>query len=218
MVKFTFLIFNLLSILNFYSIYSKMARCFMVPDNNSTISGEVKFIQENESSPVMIELKVFRAVSIHGFHIHEKGSIEGGCAAAGAHYNPLNKDHGGPDSLIRHMGDLGNVKTTLGDSIIYKFTNDRISLFGEYSIMGRTCVIHAKQDDLGMGNNEESKKTGNSGIRLACGVLQEYEPLMSAVFGLSFLILGLGFSIYYFFFVHNKKNHSEDESINLSIK
>ena len=76
MVKFTFLIFNLLSILNFYSIYSKMARCFMVPDNNSTISGEVKFIQENESSPVMIELKVFRAVSIHGFHIHEKGSIE----------------------------------------------------------------------------------------------------------------------------------------------
>ncbi len=202
----------LLSLINLNFVISKMARCYMTPDNNSTISGEVKFIQDSETSPVTIELKVFGAITIHGFHIHEKGTIEGGCAAAGAHYNPSNQVHGGPDTIIRHMGDLGNVKTTLGDAIISRFTNDKISLFGEYTIMGRTCVIHAQEDDLGKGKNEESKKTGNAGIRLACGVLQDYDPMMSAVIGISFLIIGVGFSIYYFFCIY--KNKKSDEEMN----
>lgn len=187
-----------------------MARCYMIPDNNSTVSGEVRFTQETESSPVTIELKVFGASSIHGFHIHEKGTIEGGCAAAGAHFNPMNQVHGGPDTQIRHMGDLGNVKITQGNGIIDKFTNDKISLFGDNTIMGRTCVIHALEDDLGKGKNDESQKTGNSGMRLACGVLQDYDPMMSALVGISFLILGIGLSAYYFFCIYKNKNTDEE--------
>jgi Cu-Zn family superoxide dismutase len=37
--------------------------------------------------------------------------------------------------------------------------------------LGRSCVIHAKEDDLGKGNDEQSKLTGNSGGRVACGVI-----------------------------------------------
>jgi len=44
-------------------------------------------------------------------------------------------------------------------------------LFGEYSVLGRSCVIHKNTDDLGRGGNEESLKTGNAGSRVACGVI-----------------------------------------------
>jgi Cu-Zn family superoxide dismutase len=46
-----------------------------------------------------------------------------------------------------------------------------VQLQGEFSVIGRSMVVHAAEDDLGRGGNAESKKTGNAGTRLACGVI-----------------------------------------------
>lgn len=51
------------------------------------------------------------------------------------------------------------------------FTDDLISLIGPYSILGRGVVLHERADDFGRSNHPDSKKTGNAGGRVACGVV-----------------------------------------------
>ena len=46
-----------------------------------------------------------------------------------------------------------------------------LSLSGSNSILGRSVVVHADQDDLGKGGHELSKTTGNAGGRLSCGII-----------------------------------------------
>jgi Cu-Zn family superoxide dismutase len=101
--------------------------------------------------------------SLHGIHIHQYGDLSQGCKSAGPHFNPLNMPHGGLYDEQRHVGDLGNLKTNEEGFAYAAFTDTKVSLFGEHSVIGRSVVIHENEDDLGRGGNEESLKTGNSG-------------------------------------------------------
>lgn len=53
----------------------------------------------------------------------------------------------------------------------FSFKDSIIKLTGDRSIVGRSVVVHEKEDDLGRGGNTDSKKTGNAGGRVACGVI-----------------------------------------------
>lgn len=113
----------------------------------------------------------------YGFHIHELGDTSS-CDAAGAHYNPDGTTHGGRDHNVRHVGDLGNIQFVGADSAVagVDFVDDVIALRGRNSILGRTLMLHAGEDDLGLGGHETSLTTGNAGARVACGVIGIQSP------------------------------------------
>jgi len=69
------------------------------------------------------------------------------------------------------VGDLGNLTADQEGNVNVCFVDKVISLYGEYSIVGRSVVVHANEDDEGKTNHPESSKTGNSGPRVACGVI-----------------------------------------------
>jgi Cu-Zn family superoxide dismutase len=75
------------------------------------------------------------------------------------------------------VGDLGNVTADAHGVVHVNILNPMMFLHSEHSIVGRAIVIHAMPDDLGRGGNEESTKTGNSGARLACGIIGLTNPM-----------------------------------------
>ncbi|CAG9772496.1 unnamed protein product [Ceutorhynchus assimilis] len=143
---------------------------------SETVNGTVFFSQEGDG-PVQVngELKGLKQ-GLHGFHIHEFGDNTNGCISAGAHFNPDQKDHGGPTDEERHVGDLGNVTANAEGVAKINISDKLISLCGCNSIIGRTIVVHADPDDLGKGGHDLSKMTGNAGGRLACAVIGLAQP------------------------------------------
>ncbi|KAN0019193.1 hypothetical protein ACTFIU_002395 [Dictyostelium citrinum] len=136
------------------------------------VDGIINFKQHDNKSPVVISgvitgLKQGK----HGFHVHEFGDTTNGCISAGAHYNPFKKEHAGPNDENRHVGDLGNIESNQDKKSIINITDNIITLFGQHSIVGRSIVVHEKEDDLGRGNTPDSKITGNAGARLGCGII-----------------------------------------------
>lgn len=77
----------------------------------------------------------------HGFHIHQFGDLTNGCISAGAHFNPFNKEHGGPNDYNRHAGDLGNVIAGPDGVAVVEIVDREIPLNGLYSIIGRSVVV-----------------------------------------------------------------------------
>tara|TARA_B100000795_G_C22413329_1_gene291702 strand:+ start:17 stop:517 length:501 start_codon:yes stop_codon:yes gene_type:complete len=139
--------------------------------NKDNIYGTVKFTEKNKK--VKIEYEIFGLKDgKHGFHIHEYGDLTDGCTSSCAHFNPYNKNHGGLESKERHVGDLGNIisKNNVAKGII-KDHLISLKLKSKCCIIGRCVVIHKDADDLGLGKNKESLKTGNAGKRLCCGVI-----------------------------------------------
>nr|AJD25265.1 Cu/Zn superoxide dismutase-like protein [Plectreurys tristis] len=77
---------------------------------NGTVVGTITLQSQGPGSPVTVNGQISGLTSgKHGFHVHQFGDLSNGCAAAGGHYNPFNRQHGAPSDTIRHVGDLGNI-------------------------------------------------------------------------------------------------------------
>lgn len=135
------------------------------------VSGIVRFSNRESKCLITYDIKGLKD-GLHGFHVHECGDMTEGCTSGCAHFNPDGVVHGGRNSQVRHAGDLGNIRSSNGRAsgtlTVRGLSADPKS---EKSIIGRMIIVHADEDDLGRGGDEESIKTGNAGKRLACGVI-----------------------------------------------
>lgn len=145
------------------------ATCELMPDPNlptgqPKIYGQVLFKQTFPAGILQV------LVNVHGLptddqqkraiHVHQYGDLSQGFITVGPHYNPLGVDH------PAHPGDFGNY-VAINGTIRQNLNMEEGTLFGGQSILGRAVVIHEKEDDLGLGPNEESKRSGNAGRRIA---------------------------------------------------
>ncbi len=134
--------------------------------NAGKIQGVVVFTQKEEHVSIRVDTKGLKRNAKHGFHIHETGDLREGCKSCCAHYNPDNTEHAGLEG--GHAGDLGNIKTDEEGVCDMTIRTDK---FIVDNILGRSVIIHEDEDDLGLGEFEDSKTTGHSGSRIACSVI-----------------------------------------------
>ncbi|TXC63952.1 superoxide dismutase family protein [Sphingosinicella ginsenosidimutans] len=107
---------------------------------------------------------------VHGIHIHMTGQCEApGFTSAGGHWNPTAHQHGTLNPQGPHMGDLpnltidrhgrGTLDTVIAGGMLQGGANPLLDADGA------AVVIHAGPDDY------RSDPAGNSGGRVACGVI-----------------------------------------------
>jgi Cu-Zn family superoxide dismutase len=140
------------------------------PTQGGNVKGVVTFTKDGDNLKVVADLEGLTA-GRHGFHIHQFGddsSPDG--KSAGDHFNPSNQRHGGPTDVQHHMGDMGNIEAQSDGKAHLEMTLSGVSLTGANSIIGRSVVVHEKEDDM------MSQPAGNSGARLAVGVIGIAQP------------------------------------------
>jgi Cu-Zn family superoxide dismutase len=134
--------------------------------NDTDFTGTVTFTQEGDSVRVVADFAGVDKPGKHGFHVHENGQCEhtDHFKSAGGHFNPANVEHACPPTDPRHAGDLGNLEVKGGTGHL-EITSNALSLSGPNSVVGKALILHAGEDDC------KTQPTGNSGDRLACGVV-----------------------------------------------
>lgn len=106
----------------------------------------------------------------HGIHLHAIGQCVGPAfTSAGGHHNPLGAEHGLDNPDGAHAGDLPNlVVNEAGRGHLDRVSHLATLSSGPLSLLdanGSAIVIHANEDD------QVTDPTGNSGARVACGVI-----------------------------------------------
>lgn len=143
-------------------------------EESDTVTGQVFFMQKPGTSTLVKGKIQGLKPGLHGFHIHKYSDFSEGCDSTGGHFNPENVNHG--DLNEGHAGDFGNIEANKDGVAKFLFEAKKAELTGEDSIVGRSIVVHEGEDDLGKGNDKESLESGNSGDRVACGVIMLINP------------------------------------------
>lgn len=146
------------------------ATAIMKPTAGNTAGGTVTFVQKGKLLVMQADISGLKPNTEHGIHIHEKGDCSApDGSSAGGHFNPTNKPHGHYATAESHAGDMPNLKSDANGAAKLSVPLQAVNTQDGASnnIIGRSVIIHAAPDDY------HSQPSGNSGARIACGVIQK---------------------------------------------
>jgi Cu-Zn family superoxide dismutase len=140
----------------------------LAPTQGNRASGRIELIPTDGLLTLTGSISGLEPNSEHGFHIHENGDCSApDASSAGGHFNPTSKAHGKPGSASHHAGDIPNLTADAqGTAQVNAQLEGVTAGGGPTSLLGKAIVVHAKADDY------KSQPAGNSGARIACGVIQ----------------------------------------------
>tara|TARA_R110002096_G_scaffold206192_2_gene392300 strand:+ start:5605 stop:6285 length:681 start_codon:yes stop_codon:yes gene_type:complete len=140
------------------------------PTKDSPVRGAVYFHQAEAGVKVTGMVEGLIPNSEHGFHIHQYADTSApDGSTVGGHFNPQGHDHGLPGQVMRHAGDLGNLKAdSEGVARIDKLVAN-ITLTDYNAIIGRSVVVHHRADT-------GAQPSGEAGSRAAVGVIGVSPP------------------------------------------
>ena len=106
----------------------------------------------------------------HALHVHQNAKCDPpGFTTAGPHFNPDHKQHGMKNPMGPHAGDMDNFVVSEDGIAQVEVIDPNVDMGSDshsvFSNSGTALVIHAKSDDL------KTDPSGNSGDRIACGVI-----------------------------------------------
>jgi len=159
-----------LALAAFAAAQSKEVKVKMFDAQGKSVgTAEIEAVKNGSGVSIELELKGLPP-GMHGIHFHQVAKCEApGFTSAGGHFNPMGKMHGTQNPQGPHAGDIVNFEVKANGKADVELTDERVSLAtGENSLFangGTAIVIHEKADDY------TTDPSGNSGARIACGVI-----------------------------------------------
>jgi len=149
---------------------SKIIRVVELKDAQGKSVGTVGLFQQGSGVGLKLQLHDLPPGE-HGIHFHQNAKCDApDFKSAGPHLNPDGKKHGLENPEGHHAGDMKNLTVDAqGKANGVKLQDNDVTL-GDganslFSNGGTALVIHAKADDM------KTDPSGNSGDRIACGVI-----------------------------------------------
>ena len=145
----------------------------IAPTQGNTVTGSLALASSAEGVHITGSIQGLKPDAEFGFHVHEKGDCTApDGSSAGGHFNPTQAQHGNPTGATHHAGDMLNIKSDAQGVAQVDVTAAGTSLNGDpgTDIMGKAIVVHEGPDDYA------TQPAGNSGKRIACGVIAAPSP------------------------------------------
>jgi Cu-Zn family superoxide dismutase len=145
----------------------------IAPTQGNTVTGSLALDQSPEGVRISGAIQGLKPNAEFGFHVHEKGDCSApDGSSAGGHFNPAQTQHGNPTGGAHHAGDMVNIKSNDQGVAQVDTTAAGTTLQGgsDTDLIGKAIVVHESPDDY------TTQPSGNSGKRVACGVIAAPSP------------------------------------------